>query len=271
MRFGSSTTASGAVLLLLVTTIATAAEDRDPANAASLSGASRATPVVVELFSSEGCSSCPPAETFLRDFASRSRGAGVPLVLEYHVDYWNYLGWTDPFSRPEFTERQTAYAKAFGDGRLYTPEIVVQGRSALPSRSAATLEERIRREAAEPRADVVVSLRDGMAHVHVSHAKATPEDAVDVLLAVAESGLRSEVRAGENRGETLVHAPVVRRLVTLGAVTSGAFDGGARLDVDPAWQPRNVRLVALVQGRRSRRILGAASVPLNPPTGEVEK
>jgi hypothetical protein len=217
------------------------------------------TPVVVELFSSEGCSSCPSAENFLREFTSRWPADAAPLLaLEYHVDYWNYLGWTDPFSRHEFTERQEAYSRAFGDDRIYTPEIVVQGKTALASRSAGALTEQLRRESSMALAHVTVDIDGGVVKVHVEHGPALAAgELADVVLAVTESQLRSEVRAGENRGETLAHAPVVRRLSTLGQLENGGFDGRIRVDLDPSWKRQNLRFIAFVQSRGSRRILGA--------------
>ena len=217
------------------------------------------TPVVVELFSSEGCSSCPPAEEFLRRFASRRPADAAPLIaLEYHVDYWNYLGWKDPFSRHEFTERQESYSRAFGDDRIYTPELVVQGKLALSARSDTALTEHLRRESSEPLARVRVGVEGDVVSVHVERAAdVAPGQAADVLLAVTESNLRSEVRAGENRGETLAHAPVVRSLAKVGSLDGAAFDGRVRVDVDPSWKRENLRFVAFVQARASRHILGA--------------
>jgi hypothetical protein len=215
-------------------------------------------PVVVELFSSEGCSSCPSAETFLREFGARRPADAAPLLaLEYHVDYWDYLGWKDPFSKHEFTERQENYARAFGDGRIYTPEIVVQGKVALQSRSARSLEEHIRREASGQVARVAVGIEAAWVTVHVDRSGTNKSgEPEDVIFALTESGLRSEVRAGENRGETLAHAPVVRRLAILGEV-HGTFDSKVHADLDPSWNREHVRFVAFVQGRRSRHILGA--------------
>jgi hypothetical protein len=221
--------------------------------------ASGGAPVVVELFSSEGCSSCPSAETFLREFGARRPATTSPvLALEYHVDYWDYLGWKDPFSRHEFTGRQEDYARAFGDGRIYTPEIVVQGKLALQSRSARSLEEHVRREASGQVARVAVGADGAWVTVHVERSGASKSgEPEDVVFAVTESDLRSEVRAGENRGETLAHAPVVRRLTKLGEIHQNAFDSKVPIELEPSWKREHLQFVAFVQGRRSRQILGA--------------
>jgi hypothetical protein len=229
------------------------------AGATPKAAATFGAPVVVELFSSEGCSSCPSAEAFLRQFGARRPVDAAPvLALEYHVDYWDYLGWKDPFSRHEFTERQEDYARAFGDGRVYTPEIVVQGKLALERRSARSLEEHVRREASAPVARVAVGTDGGWVTVHVERSGANRSgEPEDVALVVTESDLRSEVRAGENRGETLAHAPVVRRLTTLGEMHRGTFDAKVRAEFEPSWRREHVRFVAFVQGRSSRHIFGA--------------
>jgi hypothetical protein len=245
------------VLVVAALAVRAAASPGTPAGAAPPSPG--AAPIVVELFSSEGCSSCPSAEAFLREVDAHPPASSAPMIaLEYHVDYWDYLGWKDPFARHEFTERQEGYARAFGDGRMYTPQIVVQGRGDLPARSAKVFTERLRREAAEPMAHVVVGRNASDVTVHVDSAPAPANgDTLDVVLAITESNLVSEVRAGENRGETLAHAAVVRRLTTLGQIAAGAFDGRVRPTLDPSWNPERLRFVVLVQGHSSRRIHGA--------------
>jgi hypothetical protein len=247
------------VARVVVLVAGAAAAIRAEAGAKSPGAASGGAPVMVELFSSEGCSSCPSAEKFLREYgARRPAGAAPVLALEYHVDYWDYLGWKDPFSRHEFTERQEAYARSFGDGRIYTPEIVVQGKFALESRSARALDEYVGREGSSQVARVAVGTVDGWVTVHVERsAPSKSGEPEDVGFAVTESDLRSEVRAGENKGETLAHAPVVRRLTTLGEMHETVFDSKARVDLDPSWKREHVRFVAFVQGRSSRRIFGA--------------
>src|SRR6201999_3159856 len=146
---GFATVVTVAIGVMRATSVsATAAPPRGPPK-------NQGSPIVVQLFSSEGCSSCPPAEAFLRTVSAR--GAGTPFVaLEYHVDYWDYLGWKDAFANHAFTERQEAYARAFGGDRLYTPQIVVRGRAPLSSRGNGPLVGALRREAAEPLAHVAV-------------------------------------------------------------------------------------------------------------------
>lgn len=223
----------------------------------------KGTPVVVELFSSEGCSSCPPADAFLQELdRTQPYAPGVAVVaLEFHVDYWDYLGWKDPYSRHEFTNRQETYARALGDRGIYTPEIIVQGRALLGSRDARSAQKQLEAEALRSRVRVRVSVDGASVRVHVEGAlpSASPVEIRDVWLAITESGLRTEVQAGENRGRDLDHAPVVRRLLEVGKLGDGAFDGQVRVELVSTWKAKNLRFVAFVQERQSRRILGATS------------
>ena len=112
------------------------------------------TPVVVELFTSEGCSSCPPADELLAKLDKTQLIAGVEIIpLEFHVDYWNELGWTDPFSSSLFSERQNSYARAFGNGRIYTPQMVVDGGAEFVGSNSGRAYEAIRRAARRTKSD----------------------------------------------------------------------------------------------------------------------
>ncbi len=107
------------------------------------------TPVVVELFTSQGCSSCPPADAFLGELARRED----VLALGFHVDYWNYIGWRDPFSSPSHSQRQQDYARRFGENRVYTPQMVVDGRAEFPGGKRGTAFAEIERAARRPKAE----------------------------------------------------------------------------------------------------------------------
>jgi hypothetical protein len=213
-------------------------------------------PVIVELFSSEGCSSCPPADAYLRRLATTQPVAGVTIVpLELHVDYWDDIGWKDPYSSSQYTERQRTYARAFADDRIYTPELVVQGGTPVSPGGTSTLA--VIEKAAERGAIRITVAHDhDLATVHVTDAK--PGANLEVWLAVTESGLVSRVTSGENSGKTLEHAAIARRLVHLGDVKGAAFDGSVAVPVAADWKAPNLRYVAFVQERVSRRILAAA-------------
>lgn len=179
------------------------------------------SPVVVELFSSEGCSSCPPADGVLSELSAKQGIAGANVIaLELHVDYWNDLGWADPFSDAAFSARQRAYARAASRRGAFTPEAVVDGRSSVVGSDASALSSEIERAASRPHVGLRLSTRDDGA----LEAAPTPVPRApsSYWLAITEAGLVSEVKAGENRGQTLRHAPVVRSLTRVGTVTREA-------------------------------------------------
>ena len=220
-------------------------------------------PVVVELFTSEGCSSCPAADAALRELETAQSVPGVEVIaLGQHVDYWNRLGWKDPFSSPAFTQRQRDYAAGFGSGS-YTPQAVVNGQYELVGSRRQQLVQTIEQAAQAPRATVSLQpAGNGSLTVRVSQLPAgTP--ASEVALALTETGLSSQVGRGENAGRLLRHAAVVRALRPLGAVGSdGVFSAIVPLNLASQWNAQHLRAVVLVQEKASRHIVGVASLPL---------
>ncbi|WP_210520197.1 DUF1223 domain-containing protein [Hymenobacter terricola] len=222
-------------------------------------------PVVVELFTSEGCSSCPAADAALRELENAQSVPGVEVIaLGEHVDYWNRLGWKDAFSSPVYTQRQQQYAQGFGSGS-YTPQAVVNGRYEFVGSRTGELAETVAKAAKAPQAAVAVTMSGGTAHVRVSSVPAgTP--AAEVLLAITESGLSSQVGRGENSGRLLRHAAVVRQLIPLGKIgADGTFAATPELKLSTDWKRPNLRAVALVQEVASRRIVGVAAAAINSP------
>jgi hypothetical protein len=223
-----------------------------------------ATPVLVELFTSEGCSSCPPADRLLARLAAEQPVAGALVVaLSLHVDYWNRLGWEDPFSSPAFTARQGHYAVRFGSaGRVYTPQMVVDGRTEFVGNDERAARRAIEDSAKEARAVVriVADAATGSARVTVAGART---EGAEVVLAVTEDSAVSDVTRGENSGKRLSHVAVARSLRVVGAVDSrGRFDSSVALGTIRGIGPRHV--LAFVQERGAGRVLGA-SVPADLP------
>jgi len=227
-------------------------------------------PVIVELFTSEGCSSCPPADALLVRLEREQSIPGAEVVaLEEHVDYWNNLGWADPFSSRELTDRQNRYAESFSRSGSYTPQMVVNGQSEFVGSRSDQAREAIADAAARPRTEVTIARTPqdspGEWTVNVQKLPQDSRDTAEVWVAVTETHLHSNVEAGENAGRDLGHAAVVRQLSKLGVADSRkdqAFSGTAKLAIRPDWKKENVRLVAFVQERNSRHILGAASAKL---------
>lgn len=222
-----------------------------------------AVPVVVELFTSEGCSSCPSADAALRELETAQSVPGVEVIaLGQHVDYWNNLGWKDPFSSAQFTERQRWYAQGFKEGN-YTPQAVVNGQYEFVGSQQRTLAQTVAKAALAPRATVALARAAGGAlSVQVSHLPAGTK-AASVELALTETGLSSQVGRGENSGRLLRHAAVVRSLRTLGPVgADGTFTSSVPLNLNANWKTSNLRAVVLVQETGSHHVVGVGSLPL---------
>jgi hypothetical protein len=223
-------------------------------------------PVIVELFTSEGCSSCPPADAFLKklDDAGRIENADI-IAMEEHVDYWDRQGWTDPFSSHDWTERQQLYSRAFRHDGIYTPQLIVNGSNELVGVSNREALQRIVEAAKNPGAQLQLSLIS-LAPKSVQFSiltQSTPPGArtSDLWLAVTERGLTSNVLHGENEGRNLSHAAVLRSLtrISWSAKNSLAAEATAKIPLDPTWQRENLRFVVFLQDRKSLHILGAAA------------
>jgi hypothetical protein len=215
-------------------------------------------PVLVELFTSEGCSSCPQADAALARLRSDPALASVEVIpLELHVDYWNRLGWTDPFSAPEFTLRQEEYARLLGGDGLYTPQMVVDGWISGVA-SPASLRRGVEKAATDrkqPLEVLVAAARPGLDVV----VRPPPGLRGRLLVAISEERLSSKVERGENRGLTLAHGPVARLLVDDGPVGT---EHHLRLGVAPGWKRDQLRVVAFVQEPGGRIVaVGTAAVP----------
>jgi hypothetical protein len=226
-----------------------------------------AAPVVIELFTSQGCSSCPPADRLL------TRLAGDPRVipLSFHVDYWNYIGWTDPFSSKRWSERQQGYARAFRSNRIYTPQLVVSGRTGLNGADEAGARKRIAEAlAAEPAGRVTLSMEPAQDRLTVkvgAKLSRAVEGPLDLWVAVYETGLTTKVGAGENASATLHNDYVVRRLekaLTLPGTAGAADSGEVVLGLDKRWKRESLGVAAFLQDPKTMVIYGAGAKPLAP-------
>ena len=227
------------------------------------------TPVLVELFTSEGCSSCPPADALLTrlDKTQPVHGADI-IALEEHVDYWDRLGWRDPFSSETATTRQTEYGEAFGGKEVYTPQMVVDGRAEFVGSSDDDALRAIRTASQMPKPAIELSWQEGdLLAIHVAPlANAEPRNDPRLFLVIAENMLHSDVKRGENAGRGLEHNGVARQFLPLGKMATVSSEFSSTVTVHPAreWNRANLRAVVFVQDQRTRRILAAAAVPLPP-------
>lgn len=223
------------------------------------------TPVLVELFTSEGCSDCPPADALLERLDRSQPIDGTELiVLSEHVDYWNGAGWKDPYSSLQYSQRQNAYAALFRLGSVYTPQMIVDGRYEFVGSDERRATEAI--ENASKSEKVMVNLSsahlefNSMVAVHVEAGRlpaSIPVESADVWLAVADEKDESHVNGGENGGRTLRHVAVVRSLEKIGKVDrSDQFSGDLRVNVGHGMG--KIRLIAFLQEMPTGSIVGAS-------------
>jgi hypothetical protein len=224
------------------------------------------TPVVLELFTSEGCSSCPPADALLSELGSSTKSV-IPLA--YHVDYWNHLGWSDPFSSHQWSERQGAYARAMNLSSDYTPQMVIGG----GWQCVGSDSRRIASAVAAARSSVLgrVSLHSNLStvkpqalqvKVDAQILRAAETGPLVVMLAIYENGLVSKIESGENGGRQLTYDYTVRKLLPafeLKAAQGDLVERELNIDLDPSWSMDHLGVVAFIQDAASLRIDGAAA------------
>jgi hypothetical protein len=221
------------------------------------------TPVIVELFTSEGCSSCPPADDVLTRLDRDQPVPGVEVIaLSEHVTYWNSSAWHDPFSALSFSWRQFGYRTLFHLDSAYTPQMVVDGQAELVGSDWDAANRLIRAAAQAPRAAVTIAMKTGdIVSAHITQLPKGTAPA-DVMLAITEGNLESSVSGGENGGHRLRHTGVVRRLTTVGHVDARneTYSYDTRLKLNPRWNRSNLGVALFAQEQGTRRVLGAAEI-----------
>jgi hypothetical protein len=227
--------------------------------------AAPATPVVVELFTSEGCSSCPPADLVLQRLEA---GVGVPgadvIALGEHVTYWDRLGWKDRFSADVFTKRQEDYTWQLRTDSAYTPQTIVNGQVEFVGSDEQRARKEILKAAQTATAKVDLAITGDMVNIKATALPAGSKDA-DVILAITESRLDTDVQHGENGGRKLRHTGVVRSIANVGRIDNlkdGDYAAQARYHLDPSWKPENLKLVVFLQSRKTKRIWAAGAIAL---------
>ena len=233
--------------------------------AVPLAAAQAATPVVVELFTSEGCSSCPPADLVLQRLEA---GVEVPgafvIALGEHVTYWDRLGWKDRFSADVFTKRQEDYSFQFRNEGAYTPQMIVNGQAEFVGSDEGRARKEILKAAQAPIAKVELAMLAGdIVSIKAAGLPLGAKD-TDVMLAVTETRLDTDVQHGENGGRKLRHTGVVRTLTTVGRIDnpkSGDYSTQAHYHLDPSWKRENIKLVVFLQNRKTKRIWGSGAIP----------
>lgn len=218
------------------------------------------TPILVELFTSEGCSDCPPADTFLRVLDSTQPIAGAQLiVMEEHVDYWDDQGWRDPFSSHAFTLRQESYVQRMRLASPYTPQMVVDGAYEFVGSARGKAGKIFETARSNAKVGVRVTSVKNVNGKITAHVEIDPAPAnADVLAVLAAERAESQVSAGENRNTHLEHVAVVRSIESVGKIKKGqTFSRDVNLSAKQIAAP--YRLIVFLQESGEGKILGAAA------------
>ncbi|MAX25154.1 MAG: DUF1223 domain-containing protein [Phycisphaeraceae bacterium] len=223
--------------------------------------------VVVELFTSEGCSSCPPADRVLSQLRQEAAKAQSPVyTLAYHVDYWDRLGWEDRFSSEQWTQRQYQYAQAMRSRQVYTPQMIINGQHAFVGSRKATAEKHITSELAKkPAVNLELGFSqqsDEAAELDTVHWQIHPlPPNAQLHLVLAEDHLKTQVRRGENSGRQLHHDGVVRNMQTIKLINT---QGKAMITIPQDAKRGHCRIIGLLQDQNSMRIMAGKQLTLRP-------
>ncbi|MBI1347159.1 DUF1223 domain-containing protein [bacterium] len=221
---------------------------------------------VVELFTSEGCSSCPPADQLLKRIAETQTKSGHAIYcIGWHVDYWDRLGWSDRFAHAKYTARQRHYGNELELSAIYTPQMIVNGRDEFVGSNWKLADTAIGNALKTPvRHQVTLKCQVNTTDktCQVTYTVSPAAQNAELQLVLVESGLSSKVTAGENRGETLTHVNAVRNWTTIsrGPISQGT----ATLSLPKDWQRSRSQIIGFVQGTETLAITGAAAVSLAP-------
>ena len=215
--------------------------------------AAAARPVVVELFTSQGCSSCPPADAFLETL----KGKPGIVALSYHVDYWDYLGWRDTLGSPEYSQRQYDYAKSRGDMNVYTPQIIINGVQHFVGNHTSKVSETIAAAQSSSPQWVDIAMSDNKTDIMIDIAAGAPTKKATLWLMAFAPSTSTDIKKGENAGKTIAYHNVVRKMVP-----AGMCHGEALKIVLPRESviPEDCKgWVALLQEGKVGRVIGVAT------------
>jgi hypothetical protein len=219
--------------------------------------------VLIELFTSEGCSSCPPADKNLIYFNEKQPFPEAEVIaLSMHVDYWNRLGWKDPFSSAQFSERQNYYSNIFNLDGVYTPQMVVDGQAQFVGSNFSDAQKAIKTVTKKPKSNIELSVADNQLAVNITNIP--QHSGSNVWLAIAENNISVKVKNGENGGRTLQHSAVVRELQIIGEINANDnnFEGKVPFQLNADWKLKDLRLVVFVQDIQTGLIVGVNQIRL---------
>ena len=221
--------------------------------------------VLIELFSSEGCSSCPIADAFMQEVIHLSDSTTSPVyVIDYHVDYWNKSGWVDPFSDSLYTKKQMNYALKKAEKNLYTPMAFVNGGNAHAGADKKGISVEITQNLSKPNPNFLklgVSAEQGEDSLIVAYRFWGPMDSLELNIAFVQREINSAVKGGENANQILHHHNICRKLITTPLVKS---EGKTKIYVSPSINLDNFRIIGYVQNPRNLKIHGVDQLTFRP-------
>lgn len=244
-----------------------AASPQSVSDSAANSAASK-PPVLVELFTSEGCSSCPPADALLAELDRRKSFAGAPvIVLSEHVNYWDHDGWRDPFSNEAWTRRQNRYNEHFHLDSVYTPQMVVDGTQQVNGSDGAKISRAIESTAAQS-GKVTIAIMNAVwsgdvlqANISVTDVSSASSKGADLYAVLADDEDTSNVARGENSGRTLKHVAVVRAMQKVSAL-HGPYSGPVQIKLPHGVAHAKMRLIVFAQKGDNGQVFGAAEIEI---------
>ena len=254
-----------ALVLFLSSSYLVFSQEHQPESNLGATHAVTAVPVLVELFTSEGCSSCPPADIILKKLDDFQPIPGAQLiVLSEHVTYWDQLGWKDPNSSAAFTDRQNSYESALGEKEPYTPQFVVDGKQSVSLEKWQALEDALNRAKGDAKVPVTIggvkmdSSNPTILRAHIETGVNSERHNADVYVAVALNEVESKVLRGENGGKQLIHVAVVQQLTKVGKLPTGKpFAQDVQLKLKQGEELKNLRLIAFVQESGPGKLVAA--------------
>lgn len=222
--------------------------------------------VVLELFTSQGCSSCPPADALLRKLRTEDFGGATIVPLAYHVDYWNYLGWKDPFSSPQWSQRQSQYAQHFRRTQVYTPQLVINGSAEMVGSASGPIHAEIRRQLQKAESGAIAIERitrkgNEIEVVLTARLDASKGRHGSAVVALFEHGVRTAVASGENARLSLVNDAIVRwqgQALSLEA-NGQTVQGSVKIPLSAEWNGRELGVAAFLQDSQSLAIHAATT------------
>lgn len=212
-------------------------------------------PVLIELFTSEGCATCPPADKILAYLEKQQPATQADIItLALHVDYWDYIGWKDEFASPLFSQRQEVYGQKFKLESIYTPQMIIDGETEFVGNEPGKAVSTVIKAAQNQKAIVEIARANEKLKINITDFPAHEESTV--YLVFAEDNLSNRVKRGENAGQKLEHVSVAREMKSIGLIDAktNAFAFETSLALQPKWETKNLKIIVFAQENASRKI-----------------